>query len=205
MIRLAMDIDGVLADFVGAVVPMVNRLWPGKLPLDYQPTQYDFGDVLTRKEWHEVWHTIVGTENFWLRLRPYQDSVRALVRFLVYNQGVVMYFVTSRGTVAGMTTDVQTFEWLDRLLLHSYVNYWGVVVVERPDDKAKACRALGLPYLLDDSPDVISCCEGTPVHGILLTRPWNVNAKPRDYHSWIGEYDRVASVEEYLGKVKAAS
>jgi hypothetical protein len=46
--KIAIDVDGVLADFAAGVVDAANSLWPGKLPRGYQPTEWNYTSVLTK-------------------------------------------------------------------------------------------------------------------------------------------------------------
>lgn len=194
MAKVAIDCDGVLADFVKVYVEFANRRYPGRTPKEWVNSIWDFDEMFTKAEQDLIWRDIKATPNFWLSLPAYSDSVGALARWLIthYNQDV--FVCTSRVATAGMTVAQQTEMWILSCGVKPIHNYMGVLVAEDSSTKWQVYAALGIGWSLDDKASTVRECEQVAGHrAYLLRRPWNQ-----------GEITKraVGSVEEFLKEIK---
>lgn len=188
--RISIDMDGVLARFDAGFAEVANRIWPGKIPPDYQPHDWNYGDVMTAAEFDIVWGRIKQTENFWLKLWPYSDNVCSLARFLTREKGHDVWLTTARVETAGCTVAKQTELWLQSYGLREGYNYMGVVVADS-HLKVGVYEAMEIMASIDDKGETVEECD-VRLKGhraFLLDRPWNQEADVKR---------RVHSVEEFL-------
>ncbi len=204
--RIAIDCDGVLADFYFGFMAVANSIQPGAFPVGYEPltqqTDWEFEDVgvidgsLVNKTWDVIRDKV---ENFWLSLPTYKKEVHELHQFLesVPND-VEVFFVTSRVPSQGLTVLAQTQKWLRRYKLLRLGS--SVIVKPRGVKKSVIYEALGIACSVDDYwPNVptglvtILGPKAEKHHGYLLARAWN--EKHRE------DLEVVNSLEEYFEKV----
>lgn len=193
--KIGIDLDGVLASFDGGVIKLANELLPGKIPEGYKPADWDWTDVLTKKDWDVLWDGINGTENFWQHLDPYTENILALRRFLYRNYDQEIYFVTSRATGKGRPIAVQTNIWLAEQKIHSGGNYTSIIPVGNSKNKPLVYKALEINVSVDDyGRTVKQTNEEVPGHtAYILDRSWNRDA----------EYGpRVANLEEFFKEIE---
>jgi hypothetical protein len=188
--KIGIDIDGVLANFGEAVITAANSLWPGKLPLDFVPDNWDYEGQLTKEEWKEVWVKIKTTEKFWMMLRP-TDGAYELRTGLDDEE---VYFITARAQTVGASPLVQSSRWLKQQRLWPRYGYSTILTVSDSKYKKLLVQGLGLKYMLDDyAPTVKELNEIEGMHAFVLDQPWNRYAT---------ELPRVYSVAEYLVRIK---
>lgn len=195
MARIAIDCDGVLADFVTAFIDATNRLWPGKLPRDYQSTDWDFTDALTKRELAKVWRVIDSTDNFWLSLNAISDNVMALAQWLTSRADHDVWICTSRAQGVGLTNTKQTELWLHSCGLRGVNNYLGVVTVPQSQHKVDVYRAMEIEWSIDDKPETVIEC------GLIDTfkhEAWLLNTSQNQAAS---VHNRVRSVGAFLEKI----
>lgn len=181
----------MLADFASAVITETNKLWPGKMPLDYVPNDWNYQGMLTHDEWKQVWSELMKVDNLWLKLPPLPGTLD-LFDFLQKNQTEVFY-VTSRGVGEGFSVLTQTTLWLTR---HRLYNAGAAVIpVEKHDEKVEIVLKNSLPFFLDDYAPTVELLRHAGVNAYLLDKPYNRYAY----------LPRVHSVAEYLDIVKKES
>jgi len=204
--RIAIDVDGVLADFYFGFMAVANGIQPGAFPADYEPltqqTDWEFEDVgivdgsLVNKTWDTIRDKV---QNFWLSLPSYQKEVHALHQFLESAPNdLEVFFVTSRVPSQGLTVLAQTQKWLRRYKLLRLGS--SVIVKPRGIKKSVIYEALDISCSVDDYwPNVptglvtILGPKAEQHHGYLLARAWN--EKHRE------DLEVVNSLEEYFEKV----
>lgn len=202
MKRIAIDIDGVLADFTAAYIEVINGIYPGKIPPGYQPKDWWWTDMLSKEETKAAWKVIDKSEGFWAMLRPHQENINALRNFLrVYEgSGLDIYYVTSR-TTAGRkyTTLTQTKFWLDKYGLNGANTSLVIVPEGGKVSKGDIYKSLAIEASVDDrDKNVREAMEDCPGHmAYLLDRSWNKSADSLD--GW-----RVANLSRFLAKVMVA-
>ena len=195
--RISVDIDGVISHFTGQVAEIAERLWPGKLPADYEPPDWYWTDVFSKKDWDAVWDVIHNTYNFWGTASPYQRNLDDLRDFL-YTSPTEVFFVTSRAVTAGSTVAMQTFNWMrDKGLpvAERGINYSAIVPVPDSKKKRQVIEGLEIKYSVDDLGPTVEMCNQIPGHtAYVLDRPWN---RDKEYGP------RVFSLQEFFDKVEA--
>ena len=194
MARIAVDCDGVLANFIRAFVELFNRLHPGRNITEEAWTSWGGGGQFTKAEESAMWRVIQQTENFWLGVDAYSDCVGDLAQWLMTQRDQDVWIMTSRANSAGMTTTKQTQIWLDACGVRPIHNYLGVITVPNSDDKVDICSRLDIDWMIDDKTETIESMDRFPyLHAALLDRRWNQDAQVK----W-----RVKSMVEFLGAIK---
>lgn len=188
MSKIAVDCDGVLADFVRAF-----NIEAGLDP-DYQPTGWDWSGILTKAQADATRERMMSTENGWLTLSAIRENVSALARWLAATRYQDVWIMTSRWDTPGLTTAKQTELWLYNCGVRSMGNHLGVIVVPYSEDKVDICSRLGIDWMVDDKLETIEAFDNFPyLHGALLDLPHNRQREVK----W-----RVKNVGEFLDKVK---
>lgn len=167
---LGCDIDGVVADFTGAVGEWVERTY-GYKPIDPIDCwdwflQYPDGKMV----WRSVWNRGVRDEGLLLQCKPVDGALEGIQSLL--DSGVDVEFVTHRhGDDEAIVED--TFQWLDwcgfgDLPVHFLENKW----------------ELGADIYVDDKPATIAELLHLGHNAALFTQPWNVNEPLPRVDSW---------------------
>lgn len=169
VVRIGLDLDGVLAQFIPAYRTLLWQLQPGEPPTvtgDPREWHFEGGEGFTSETVRRAWDRIIRFPTWWEFLAPYPDArifIRSLARL-----PVAPVFVTTRPQDEHGETQAVTERWVHR---HLGVT-WPVVIT---DDKAREAQALGLSALVDDRPEnLASLPEGCL--RILLARGWNKTA-----------------------------
>ena len=165
-IAIAVDIDGVLSDFLEQWYKVVNQLYPDRIPPGYAPQDFWHSDMLSREEAKLSLDKTFQIYNFWLTLSPLK-AVERLARVLPLTADYLsIYYVTHRPETPGMPALAQTKMWLSKHNL--LTSNTSVIVV--PDSKAKPAiySALHIKLSLDDRADTVQNCLEIPGHIALL-------------------------------------
>jgi hypothetical protein len=167
--RIAFDLDGVLADLHAPFVRTVHQLFPqidptaigaadvGASPPD-EPSDEAVEDAapppaptravpLTRRQSDTVWRTLAATENFWEGLNEIEDGAIGRLATLADERGWEVLFITSRPSSSGRTVQRQSQRWLAARgfpLPSVYVVH---------GSRGKVADALSLDVVVDDRPD----------------------------------------------------
>lgn len=125
--RIAFDLDGVLADLHTPFVRTALQLFPELEAAtveagDLAATSVDEpdGDVppvlpglnLTRRQSGAVWRHLAGTENFWETLEELESGAIARLAERADARGWEVLFITSRPRSTGRTVQRQSQRWL---------------------------------------------------------------------------------------------
>ena len=170
-LRIAFDLDGVLADFESVYRRLAEDLF-GEVPASAAPADRSAEEpapgladrdrptvALPLSAWqeNELSQKIEEAENFWMSLEPHEPGVLARIQDLATRHRWEVFFVTHRPATAGETVQRQTQRWL---IAHGF-ELPSVMVMTGP--RGRLARALTLDYLIDDSPqhcaDVVSESE----------------------------------------------
>lgn len=192
--RVAIDIDGVLAKFTDSFHNVINEVYPGRLPDGYQPGNWDYIPDILPTEMTNIWKHLDKTRGeFWYRLEPYWENKFAIQDYITHHPDDDFYYVTARKNQnIGLSAMTQTNGWLKRhTLLEENTS---VVMKTSGRTKGDIYDALRISVSLDDYPKNIEesiCWNHRPY---LLDRPWN------RYRTDLNQY-RVKTVKEFLVKI----
>ncbi len=199
--RVAFDLDGVLADLHGAYSRTARELFPGldagllassKLESPPSPNddksddkeesevpQVDMAPTLTRQQNRAVWHRLSETPNFWETLDEIEPGAIRRLSDLALERRWDVIFLTSRPYAPGHTLQRQTQRWLERcgFTLPS------VFIV--PQSRGQIASALELDVVIDDRPE--GCLD------VVL------ESKARGILVWRGDAARVPGSAKRLG------
>ena len=165
--RIAFDLDGVLADLHAPFVQVAARLYPeidagdlsaqdiGASPDDDSaspknpdtPTTPGTHVVLTSAQSDAVWRTVAATHNFWETLKEIEPGTIARIAALAEERRWEVLFITSRPRSAGSTVQRQSQRWIQKLGFPMP----SVYVVHK--SRGRIAAALGLDAVIDDRPD----------------------------------------------------
>ena len=196
--KIGFDVDGVLADYNSAFIPLLIRtsyhdLFPPR-PFDIPTWDYPEYYGYTRKEIDAAWGIILYSSSFWLTLPAYHDTPNVLARLNGWRHTHAIYFITNR---PGLSAKIQTECWL----CDHGVDAPTVLISPRKD---LCAVALQLDYYLDDKLDnAVGVGAVGGCRSFLLDRPWNRVTDPFDPTPC--SYTRIDSIEEMLDEINRAT
>jgi uncharacterized HAD superfamily protein len=176
--RIGLDIDGVLANFVASYQPLFVKV-AGRdtfAPTDIiHPPQWDWPTLrgYSADETKAVWDVIRRDETFWMNLQPFQnnvDALKAMLHTLEFQHEV--YYITDR---SGADAKRQTKFWLISVLNYLGRAHTEPTVLLTKGSKGPIVRGLGLDVYIDDKfenvRDVINDSPATRTY--YLTKRYN--------------------------------
>jgi hypothetical protein len=186
-LRIAVDLDGTLADMDTALQEEAERLFgpgvdlraslrgrvegtasvespdpTGTTPDVRTPlTTSTSGTRLSDRQQRQLWSRVRATENFWLSLREIEPGAVAKLAHAAASNGWDILFITTRPSSAGDTTQIQSQRWLEA----RGFELPSVFVVS--GSRGHIATALTLDAVLDDRPenclDVATDSKAAPV------------------------------------------
>lgn len=144
MLRLGIDVDGVIADFRAAFRGLAER--------ELGITPDDVEAELSKQEVEQLWRLVGNASNWWLDVPPYEPDQIARLYALARRGRWEIFFLTSRPASAGDTVQLQTQVWLERMgfLMPS-------VLTTPAGARGEVARSLRLDLAVDDR--VVNCME----------------------------------------------
>src|SRR5918996_5819691 len=137
MLRLGIDVDGVVADFRTAFRSLAEREL-GRAAADAEAE-------LSRPDVDRLWKRVAETANWWLDVPPYEpEQIARLYEHSRHSRWEVV-FLTSRPASAGDSVQLQTQVWLERLGF-----YLPAVITTPAGARGELARSLRLDLALDD-------------------------------------------------------
>lgn len=163
-VRVVLDVDGVLADFILGFTTLANRMFGTPVYTTLEQKAWDSYEGLTDAECTQTLEAAKLSPTFWQDLPPLA-SPEELARLAFVAAAHDLYFVTSR---FGVGAKVQTEAWLRRHGVPSPT----VIVSDAKGEVAKAVRA---EILLDDKAGnaVFTQYYSRTTAVYLLDRPYN--------------------------------
>jgi 5'(3')-deoxyribonucleotidase len=181
-IKVGVDIDGVLADFVGKARQELQLLLKGKPADDLVQTEWGFDSIgITKEEEGKLWRFIDATPNWWLGLERRPDC--HYLRHLCDHARVI--FITNRKDGTGLPIEDQSRKWLER---HFHIPHPTVLI---SDNKGPLADGLKLDWLIDDRPkNVEEVAQFSPA-----TKTFLLDAT---YNKKCHAVPRIGSVDEFI-------
>ncbi len=195
MTNIAVDIDGVLADYVAVFNNTLRKLYPGRIPADFKLQDFWYTGILNNSELHKVLTATFEIEELWYNLR-YLSAADTLASRLCYIESNIYYITNRIDTPSRHNYSAleQTNRWLaDRDLLRRNTS---VLVIKDARMKKDIFTALDISMSIDDRIDTVQACQEIPNHrAYLYDQSWNRNS----------DLPRVYSLHEYLDMVSDSS
>lgn len=164
MLRLGIDVDGVVADFQSAFRALAER----ELGLPAGGGEAE----LSKPDVDRLWRVVAETNNWWLDVPAYEpDQIERLYAQARTGRWEV-FFMTSRPPSAGDSVQLQTQVWLERQ------GYFLPSVLTTPSGaRGEVARSLRLDLAVDDR--MVNCLEivsASNSKALMILRP---PAEPR--------------------------
>jgi phosphoglycolate phosphatase-like HAD superfamily hydrolase len=154
-LRIAFDLDGVLADMEGELVRQAEILF-GAIRLRSTPKADAAANAdvpaishldLSSQQEHRLWQHVETIPNFWESLAEIESGAVARLASLASERRWEIIFLTKRPPSAGATSQVQTQRWLEA----KGFTMPSVFVVQR--SRGLIADALALDFVVDDRPE----------------------------------------------------
>jgi hypothetical protein len=146
MLRLGIDVDGVVADFRSAFRALAQR----ELGIAPEDAESD----LTKADVERLWRAVAGKPNWWLDVPAYEPDQIVRLYSRVRQSRWEVFFMTSRPPSGGDTVQLQTQVWLER-----YGFFLPSVLTAPAGARGELARSLRLDLALDDR--IVNCLEIT--------------------------------------------
>ena len=152
-LRIAFDLDGVLADMDGELARRARKLFGTAEPVPAgKRTSVDPGVPPTRLklsayQLRRLWQQVQAVENFWGTLREIEPGAVARLSAVAAERRWEVIFLTSRPQSAGEIAQVQTQRWLES----KGFSLPSVFVVQ--GSRGRIASALALDVVVDDRLD----------------------------------------------------
>jgi 5'(3')-deoxyribonucleotidase len=169
--RLAIDIDDVLADFQKEFLKFYNKKDGTKLHFDDVYT-YDYTE-LTNKPWSYIKNLIFEFyDSFeFANLGMVKDSLSGVTKL---GNDHELYIITARPK----STEAVTVNWLDKKYGDIFEDVLLIDKVNNPNvRKSDFCRDLKINAIVEDSPKEVQNYIRGDVFIHLLDKPWNRSIK----------------------------
>ena len=201
MSAIAVDIDGVLANFAKAFSTLCHEL-DSAIPIIEGPNYraWDshlwWGDATeeTSAIVEEAWRHIKSENNrfFWFLPQPISalDKVKELQRKLP------IVFMTRRD---GPDAWKQTRWWLERQGIEEPLIYR----IHSGEEKHEVCAKLGISVIIDDSPKVVEQCLAAGMKVIMPAYEYNSHVRPHPHLHRVLSLDAALSVAEIQSEYRA--
>ena len=147
MIKIGMDVDGVVGNFTRFFTEMAHGLYP-ELPIltDGEVSEWEFTHwYCTRKQENKIWRRI-REEGNWVSL---ESLITNETWYKLSKNIIEMYFITSRPSLGSISAQKQTMMWLS-----SFGFYMPQVICS--NRKYEVCDLLNLDFYIDDKPGNIA-------------------------------------------------
>lgn len=196
--KIGVDVDGVLADFVTAynevILKHTSIIIPP--PSDSYPDvwEYDVAAGLTPEQLKTIWADIIKRPHFWGMLHALPGVPNALWKLSRLREEHDIYFITSR---PGARAKYYTEMWL---AWHGF-DKATVIITGKAKDKGLIAQGLGLDIFIEDNAtNLATVMDHVPeLEGYLIDKPYNRGEEQRGLVECT--YYRVASVGEAIDQI----
>lgn len=189
-LRIAFDLDGVLADMDGELSRQAEALF-GSAGNGRQRK-------LTARQVERLWRAVEGIDNFWETLEEIEPGSIARLGALAEQRRWEIIFLTKRPESAGATAQAQTQRWLEA----RGFRLPSVFVVQ--GSRGRIASALALDLVIDDRPEnCLDVVADSKARAILVWR--GPEAPPASAHRLgVGVVATVAECLDVLVKIDSA-
>jgi len=170
--RIAVDLDDVLANHFPEFLQFHNRTWGTNLtPEDFQASVGYWKDVgITKEEGMARLMAFTKTEQF-RNQSPVPGAIEA-VNYLASRHQLLVITARSEEYTA------VTLEWLGHHFPKAFervyfTNHIGTNQHLPKRSKLEICQEVGAQLIIDDWPNIVVECAGADIPAFLFTRPWN--------------------------------
>lgn len=218
-LRLAFDLDGVLADMESELVrqaealfgePMTRRLQhpreDAEPPLKDtelavpEPTPPLLRLNMTTRQQRRLWRHVESVESFWETLREIEPGSVAKLYRLATSRRWEVIFLTRRPQTAGATAQVQTQRWLEA----KGFRLPSVFVVQ--GSRGRIAASLALDIVVDDRPEnCLDVVVDSKARAILVWRQDKKDLPPAARRLGIGVVRSVAECLDVLARLDTGS
>ena len=192
MLRIGLDLDGVVADFRTAFLEAAaNVLGPDAIRRPSAPMP-DLNAV-SAADAKRVWRMITDAPNWWLGLAPYEPAQIARLYQLARRYRWEVSFLTSRIPTAGDSVQFQSQTWLEAY------GFYMPAVVTVPGSRGEIANALRLDVVVDDQ--FLNCLEvvgASQTKAILLLQVGDDALEQQAIERGVGVVHRLEEVIEVL-------
>ena len=192
MLRVGIDLDGVVADFRSAFLELAAQLLGREAICNPNSPLPDF-DAVSAADAKRVWKVIAATPNWWLSLPPYEAPQIARLYQVARQFRWEVSFLTSRIPSAGDSVQLQSQSWLES---HGF---YLPAVVTVPGSRGEIANALRLDVVIDDQ--LLNCLEvigASQTKAILILRIPDASLEQQARDRGIGVVHRLEDVVELL-------
>lgn len=227
-LRIAFDLDGVLADMESELVRQAEILFgdgigrrPGApegiegdavdpasdaspdakdldAPLDSTPPALKIS--MTRRQQRKLWRHVQSIENFWETLREHEPGAVARLAAIAAERRWEVMFLTKRPATAGQTAQVQTQRWLEA----RGFRLPSVFVVQ--GSRGKIAAALDISIVVDDRPEnCLDVVVDSKARAILVWRQDEKQLPVAAHRMGIGAVRSMDECFSVLTEIDAAS
>lgn len=219
-LRIAFDLDGVLADMESELVHQAEQLFGEAMttrlqerfdeqpspdapaatpPADAENAPPVLRMSMTSRQTRRLWQHVESLENFWEGLRELEPGIVKRLAQIAAERRWEIIFLTKRPESAGATAQVQTQRWLQA---HGFL-LPSVYVVQR--SRGRIAAALELDIVVDDRPEnCLDVVVDSKARAILVWREAEAQLPPSARRLGVGVVSSVAECLDILTKVDPA-
>ena len=169
--RIALDIDGVFADWQVAFMEVMHTVNGNLVYTTAEKKRW--GVDASTEDYNKTWDIISDERmNWWMTLPSLVSySEVMLVNNITSNVENTVYFLTSRKTLhQGLPADIQSEGWLAGIGVHN-----PRVILTKSSGKAELLNALDIDFFLDDKPKILEDAVKNCPDTLVSARNWCYN------------------------------
>lgn len=182
--RVAFDIDGVIADFVRSFTKIPWNIFGDHTFVPWTTPEQEQWGFPPHFQYERTWEYVKAQYNWWMTLKPLINNYEiAMLNNAIDNHDV--YFITSRPRTKGFSAETQSKLWLSSI---GVISEHASVIATQAGKKGVLCKALDIDVAIDDR---VGGVQEIMEQGInCFTRRWkyNDNIKGFKYVNGLAEF-----------------